>query len=398
MISRAVLHSLLIASLIVASSAACAAGRDEVISNSRPDRTWGSKVGGFFTSGKSIAVVIGISNYIGARAGGYDKMVDFLIKDAGLDTVYVLTDEYATSEKIHRLMTDVIPSIVGPHDRFLFYWSGHGDQRVTADGKRSFGFLPLANSRSKEFSAMISMQDLERWDRYLEARQALFVLDACLSGLAGVEKKAPQDARVEQLSLPAHHLLTAGTANETVISGERWGGSLFTDSFILGAKGQARGSSGIVSLFSLIDFIQDRVVIEKQGANWSKSLTPQLQSLQAGDGAFFFTPALQSTALTTTNSQNRNQTPEQKGPTEGFGPLFNYDIESGTISGSMIGLTNYMNKGANWPDSGISACAMACDATAGCRAFGVGFSSGVCLLYRSIANKIPSNDIIGRKK
>jgi hypothetical protein len=142
-------------------TATCAAGREGGFSNSRPDRTWGRTVGGIFASGKSIAVVIGISNYIGTRAGGYpalptakrdaDKMLDFLLNDAGFDTVYLLTDEDATKLKIDKLMTDVIPTVVTPRDRFLFYWSGHGDQRFSGDG-RPFGFLPLADSKSKEFS------------------------------------------------------------------------------------------------------------------------------------------------------------------------------------------------------------------------------------------------------
>ena len=253
-----------------------------------------------FVSGKSIAVVIGISNYIGEGAGGYaalptakhdaEKMVRFLVDDAGFDTVYVLTDDYATKQKIDRLMTDVIPTEVGPRDRFLFYWSGHGDQRVM--GGRPAGFLPLATSKSRgEFFNMVSMQDIARWDGFLDAQQALFVLDSCLSGLAGVEKKSPRNELFAQFAKPAHHLLTAGTENEIAIAGERWTGSLFTDSFILGARGQARRpTSDLVSLYSLIDFIRERVVIEKQAVNWSKSLTPQLRDLRGSDGAFFFTP------------------------------------------------------------------------------------------------------------
>ena len=223
MMERTVLRSPSIAAFVMASPAACAAGRDKVISNPNPDRTWGRTIGGVFTSGRSIAVVIGISNYIGERAGGYpvlptakhdaDKMADFLIKDAGFDTVYVLTDERATKSRIDVLMTDVIPGVVTPRDRFLFYWSGHGEQRFNAD-IRAFGFLPPASTESKEFSAMVSMQDLERRDRYLDAPQAPFVLDAGLSGLAGYQTKAPQNTRLEQLSLPSRHLLTAGTKDE----------------------------------------------------------------------------------------------------------------------------------------------------------------------------------------
>ena len=225
---------MLAALLIIAGAPVWAAGREDKIENPRPDRTWGRTVGGMFVSGKSIAVVIGISNYIGEGAGGYaalptakhdaEKMVRFLLDDAGFDTVYVLTDNYATKQKIDRLMTDVIPTEVGPRDRFLFYWSGHGDQRVM--GGRPAGFLPLATSKSRgEFFNMVSMQDIARWDGFLDAQQALFVLDFCLSGLAGVEKKSPRNELFAQFAKPAHHLLTAGTENEIAIAGERWTGS-----------------------------------------------------------------------------------------------------------------------------------------------------------------------------
>jgi peptidoglycan/xylan/chitin deacetylase (PgdA/CDA1 family) len=224
--------------------------------------------------------------------------------------VYLLTDEDATKVKIDKLMTDVIPTVVTARDRFLFYWSGHGDQRFSGDG-RPFGFLPSSDSKSKEFSAMVSMRDLERWDSYIEARQALFVLDACLSGLAGFQTKGPLNPRVEQLSLPARHLITAGTKDESVIASDRWGGSLFTDSFILGAKGQARSPSGIVTLPVLWDFIQERVAKERELVNWSKSLTPQIQSLQHGEGYFFFTPVVR---VGLPPSAATGQVPEQKGP------------------------------------------------------------------------------------
>lgn len=309
------LRCCLAALLVMGSTAAWPAGLDKRIDNPKPNRTWNETVGAWYRSGtpKSIAVVIAISDYAG---GGFaplptgrdaDKMADFLLNDAGFDTVHVLTEELATKQRIDKLMTDEIPAEVGPNDRFLFYWSGHGAQRVSIDG-RAFGYLPLAASKSKEFSSMISMQELARWDNFLAARQSLFVLDACFSGLAGIEKKTPRNARLEQLSQPAHHLLTAGTASEEAISGDTWGGSLFTDSFIRGAKGEAARNSGVVvSLFSLIEFIQDRVLFEKNARSWSKALTPQFRYLQSGDGAFFFTPAslrdVQPPALETTRTE-----------------------------------------------------------------------------------------------
>ena len=224
-----------IAVLLVAACAVNSAfAREDKIDHPNPDRTWGRTVGGMFTSGKSVAVVIGISKYIGEQNDGYpplitavndaDKMVKFLRDDAGFDTIYVLTDEDATKQKIDHFMTDEIPLVVGQFDRFLFYWSGHGDQMLTAD-KRAVGFLPLADLKRRFFSSMVNMDDIVRWNSYLYAQQALFVLDVCLSGLAGLEEKGIRDTQLEQLSQPSRQLVTAGTDQENVISGDRWTGN-----------------------------------------------------------------------------------------------------------------------------------------------------------------------------
>jgi hypothetical protein len=295
-----------IAALLAANCGANAASaHEEKIENPNPDRTWGRTVGGMFREGKSVAVVIGISKYIGEENGGYpplstaasdvDKMVKFLRDDAGFDTIYVLTDEDATKEKINALMMDDIPVAVGQFDRFLFYWSGHGDHYITRK-KLDEGFLPVFDSKRDKVSTMVDMTDIARWNDHLDAQQALFVLDACLSGLAGMEKKGVSDtlALAKQWSLPSRELVTAGTGEETVIASDRWTGSLFTDSFIKGAKGEAvKGEaeqSGIVSLYGLLDYIRRRVTIEKQKVNWNKSLTPQYRQLNDEDGDFFFTP------------------------------------------------------------------------------------------------------------
>jgi hypothetical protein len=275
---------------------AFAGGRDDKIVNNHPDNTWAATIGGLISRPRSVAVVIAISNYT-RQTTGYDalptaqkdaeKMVSFLKDDAGFDTIYVLTDEKVTKDRLDQLMIDEIPKILAKDDRFLFYWSGHGDQFNLGGQPR--GFLPLATSTRDAPSSMISMEDLSRWDSFIVARQTLFLLDACLSGLAGVlNPKASRSDRLEQLAQPSHHLIAAGGAKETVISSDRWSGSLFTELFIRGARGEAVRRDGVISEWSLLDFIQDGVLSEKRAVHWDKSLTPQMSFLAAGAGAFFF--------------------------------------------------------------------------------------------------------------
>jgi uncharacterized caspase-like protein len=261
---------LIFASCILAPPSSYAEGKNLVFRNPNPDRTWTSQVGGIFTPAKSYALVISISDYVGKENGGYsklstgndaEKMKKFLLQDMGFDYVRVVTDTEVTKTNIEAIMVDEIRPLVGPNDRFVFYWSGHGDQLVKAD-RSTFGFLPLYNSKVGQFGSMIGMEDIARWNGYLEARHALFILDSCLSGLAGVNRKS--NPRMDQLSLPARFLLTAGAANEEVIAGDRWGGSLFTDLLIRVVRQQAQASGSTISIYKVFDEVQERVAIERQ--------------------------------------------------------------------------------------------------------------------------------------
>jgi hypothetical protein len=293
MLHRALLW--IVGALLIATCSPALAGRDEKIVNPNPNKLWSRTAGGVVSGAKSVGVVIALSDY---KGGGYpplptarndaQKMINFLIGDAGFDVVFVLTDEEVTKQRIERLMLDEVRRNVDRNDRVLVYWSGHGDQLIVGEAK--FGFLPLVNSKRDQFSGMVSMDDLARWNAYIGARQSLFLLDACLSGLAGSEVKSARDDRVKQLSGVAHHVLTAGTAGENAITGEQWTGSLFTDSFIKGAQGEASSTDGVVSLWALLEYIQRRVLVERTAARWGNTLTPQIRFLSAGPGAFFFTP------------------------------------------------------------------------------------------------------------
>lgn len=57
---------------------------------------------------------------------------------------------------------------------------------------------------------MVSMGDIQRWDALLRAKQALFLVDACFSGLAGHRSQSGhRDHQIEQLAKLAHHIVSA---------------------------------------------------------------------------------------------------------------------------------------------------------------------------------------------
>ncbi|MDM0109843.1 caspase family protein [Variovorax sp. J22R24] len=276
--------------LLLFSSATLAAGIEQEFRSKPNVASTLEKLAG--TRSKSYAVLIGITEYsefpsLSEAKNDVDRMRLFLIEAAGFDHVFVLTEEFATKSRIESLMVDKIPTLLGPEDKFVFYWSGHGTARKLANG-RLHGYMPLASSQKNAFGGMVSMDDLTRWDDLLSAKQALFILDTCVSGLAGVQAKSDRTLTLAQLDQPSHHLFAAGTSTEQTIVGAKWKGSLFTDAFIRAATGAAGDGASIISLSDILVFVRREVALQKDKEGWTRTITPQLRQLRTSDGEFFF--------------------------------------------------------------------------------------------------------------
>ena len=86
---------------------------------------------------------------------------------------------------------------------------------------------------------MIDMPRMREWTENLgSARHALFLIDACFSGLAAIERKgefAVRDRTIQGLMQPASHIVTAGVeGDESFIVNHE---SLFTKAFLAAARG-----------------------------------------------------------------------------------------------------------------------------------------------------------------
>ncbi|MEL6964396.1 MAG: SUMF1/EgtB/PvdO family nonheme iron enzyme [Pseudomonadota bacterium] len=276
-----------------------AAGLDQAFTKPETAETWGERLAasiGYEGFAKSYALVVGISDY----PGGYGdlptsedatRMAEFLFEEAGFDHVHILTEERATRDRVAELMSEEFPKLVKANDRFLFYWSGHGDTRDIPQGRRKAGYLPFYDTPPGRWSRMIAMEDIQRWSDFLNAHQSLFLLDACFSGLAGLaQKSTPQEWTVQRLAQRGHHLMSAGTDEETTIAGDRWQGSLFTYAVLEGLQGAADSlpKDGIVTLTELKAYVQDKVLFERRTARHESEITPQLRDLQHNSGEFFF--------------------------------------------------------------------------------------------------------------
>lgn len=276
-------------------------GIDEIYEKPQSRKTWGEQFAEYVNYGgysKSYALVIGISTYEGYKTLPTEndpiRVKNYLLHVAGFDYVHLLTEEKATISRIRDIMEDIFPRLIDKNDRFLFYWSGHGVTRPLPVG-RKMGYLPLKLTAKEKYSEMIHMNNIKVWDNYLEAKQTLYLLDSCFSGLA-VGKPLGSDIRqltIKQMARPSRHLITAGTAGQETIAVDSIGGSVFTTALLDGLRGAADTTSafesdGLVSVHELVDYIKKRVAFECENYGWTQSITPQPFDLRINEGEFFF--------------------------------------------------------------------------------------------------------------
>lgn len=254
---------------------------------------------------KSYALVVGITRYAeGFRylpnPGDPKAVQKYLLEEAKFDCVYLLTEKDVTVQKIQELMLEEFPKKLRSDDRFLFYWSGHGVTRKKEDGTL-LGYLPVSSTLGeKNFANMLTMKNIEIWDSILPAKHTLYLLDTCVSGLAGRTAKSGSDnygkdikKKIRKLSQRSRQLLTAGTWKENTYVVNETQSSIFTMGLLSGLSGKADSSSddfskdGLITGSELESYIGN--YINKNVPN--KLITPQLVELGKwidNDGDFFF--------------------------------------------------------------------------------------------------------------
>lgn len=151
--------------------------------------------------------------------------------------------------------------------------------------------------------AVISMNEISEWSDGLNAKDVLFMLDCCFSGLAGVEEKfdavnlfPPVNTQeglktfVNSLSnASSRYLITAGTKDEVALGSADWNGGLFTAAILAGLNGQADADDDkIITLHELYVFVRKNEPIRAK--KFGRDLTPQISNLGTLDdnGEFFF--------------------------------------------------------------------------------------------------------------
>lgn len=253
-----------------------------------------------FGKSKSWAVVVGINSYSKERNGfkplphavdDAKAMRDLFANKLGFSEDHIITilDNDATKQHIEAVLAEELPRKVGKDDRVIIYFSGHGHTRQTRTGD-PFGYIvPVDGKISSIHPTAISMDQVYSFSELIPAKQILFIVDACYSGIRGtLHKKGESPRQTRQqvetfIKSGGRQIMTAGTANETVVMGSKWDGhSVYTYHLINGLKGKADyNKDGVTTIRELQVYLDDKV------PNDAKQ-TPQLNYLGSGEGQFVF--------------------------------------------------------------------------------------------------------------
>ena len=165
--------------------------------------------------------------------------------------ITLLTDDAASRSAImsaYMRLTD--RDLVGPDDRLIIFFAGHGH---TASGRRGeTGFLVPVDGDVANLASLVRWEELTRCADLIAAKHVLFLMDACYGGLALTRKTIPAGSMrllKDMLQRFSRQVLTAGKADETVSDGGgvRAGHSIFTSHLLDALEGAASATEGVIT-------------------------------------------------------------------------------------------------------------------------------------------------------
>ncbi len=197
--------------------------------------------------GESWAVVIGINAYAQVPKLSYAiedaEAIAATLEDTGFPAANIstLTDTQATRQNIMDLIAGDLPRKMGPNDRLVLFFAGHG-QDFDAPGGDKLGYIiPVDGDPNYLASRCISMEEVNTWNRLLPAKHILYAMDCCYGGLMASRRQGLDQHHPEYLQelsrRRVRQIITAGGPDEQVI--EEGGRGLFSRVFEQALRGEA---------------------------------------------------------------------------------------------------------------------------------------------------------------
>jgi peptidoglycan/xylan/chitin deacetylase (PgdA/CDA1 family)/uncharacterized caspase-like protein len=198
---------------------------------------------------RSHALVVGINEYrqwprLQYAVNDATAVASALVDHYGFqrENVTVLIDQEATRDRIVEILSGALasPTRVGPDDRVLVFFAGHGATRKLPSGKELGYIVPVDAELGNYQIRAISMTELKDYSDLIPAKHVYFIMDSCYSGLALTRGGGGTGGYVDEITgRRARQILTAGGADQAVADNGPAGHSIFTWTLLQGLQGLA---------------------------------------------------------------------------------------------------------------------------------------------------------------
>ncbi|HEY8880320.1 MAG TPA: polysaccharide deacetylase family protein [Roseateles sp.] len=253
----------------------------------------------------SHALVIGINQYtawpkLSHAVRDAQAVRESLVTRFGFraDNVTLLTDAEATRANILKALNERFGDArrVKRDDRVFVFFAGHGSTRRLPSGREVGYIVPVDAGLNDLQSDAIAMPQLQEVAEAITAKHALFVIDACYSGLGltrGGSTAADSNFARTNARRIGRQMMTAGGADQQVADDGPGGHSVFTWTLLQALSGKADlNGDGLITATELAAYVAPAVSsIAHQ--------TPAFGSLPGSEGGEFIfeLPVAQEPAL-----------------------------------------------------------------------------------------------------
>ncbi len=239
---------------------------------------------------ESWALLIGINKYHNETHLNYavadaERMHRLLTEklDFPADNVFMLLDEEATLINIRKEMKKLY-EVANDSDRVLIYFAGHGITEPLPKGGEEGYLIPIEGDKDDLYTTALPMSEMKRISKRVSAKDMLFLMDACYSGLMGVGNRGLSLDESANMSLRkiaaggSRTVITAGRKGEIAQENAEWGHSPFVKNLVSGLeKGMA-------------DFNDDNYITGRElGMYLTNQVTADTDNKQTPDVSYFTT-------------------------------------------------------------------------------------------------------------
>jgi uncharacterized caspase-like protein/peptidoglycan/xylan/chitin deacetylase (PgdA/CDA1 family) len=257
----------------------------------------------------SWAIVVGIDKYqkwpqLQYAVRDAEGVGQLLVQKFGFapERVVTLKNEQATRSGILAAFHDRLAhGNLQANDRIFVFFAGHGATRKLSSGRDLGYIVPVDADPDKLATDAIPMTEIQNIAESLPAKHALFVMDACYSGLGLTRGAANGSFLRDNARRLGRQMLTAGGTDQLVSDGGPNGHSVFTWTLLqaLGGKGDLNGD-GLITGTELAAYVAPAVSSVSQQ-------TPAFGSLPGSEGGeFVFELPEESEFLNTATTQLSN--------------------------------------------------------------------------------------------